>query len=376
MIFGPIVGTRCAAAAICPRAALAIAAVSKIGSPAAVPRRRIDAMIKSDHMMAKIRIAVCWLFLAMLAWLAPNDAGAAPVRLALQKTGTVAWEFDVMRRHGLDKRAGLELETIEQASPEAGKIALRGGSADVIVSDWLWVSRERSLGFKLVFYPYSSALGAVMVPAKSSIGKLADLQGKSLAVAGGPLDKSWLLLQAAAAKEGVDLKAKARIVYGAPALLAAKMQQGEMDATLNYWNFCARLEAHGFRRLVGIGDLLPQFGVSPNLSMIGYVFSESFAKAHPRDIAAFLDVTHRAKQILMTSDAEWDSIAPLTGATDAATLKAYRDRYREGIPDRPVAAEEKDAAVLYRVLARLGGEALVGPAKELVPGTFYRPTGD
>src|SRR6185312_14440799 len=150
---------------------------------------------------------------------------------------------------------------------------------------------ERSLGVKLVFYPYSSALGAVMVPAKSSIGKLADLQGKSLAVAGGPLDKSWLLLQAAAAKEGVDLKAKARIVYGAPALLAAKMQQGEMDAMLNYWNFCARLEARGFRRLAGMEDVLPQFGVSAKLPMVGYVFDESFAAAHSQAVAAFLDAT-------------------------------------------------------------------------------------
>ena len=40
----------------------------------------------------------------------------------------------------------------------------RGGSADLIVSDWLWVTRERGLGAALVFYPYSSALGAVMVP--------------------------------------------------------------------------------------------------------------------------------------------------------------------------------------------------------------------
>ena len=326
--------------------------------------------------MAKIRMAGWCLVVATLAWFAPAGAGAVPVRVALQKTGTVAWEFDVMRRHGIDKRAGLEIETVAQASPEAGKIALRGGSADVIVSDWLWVSRERSLGSKLVFYPYSHALGAVMVPAKSPIRKLADLEGTTLAVAGGPIDKSWLLLQAAAAKDGVDLKAKANIVYGAPALLAAKMQQGEMDATLNYWNFCARLEARGFRRLIGIGDLLPRFGVSPKLSMIGYVFSEDFAKAHPRTIAAFLDATRQAKHILMTSDAEWGRIAPLTGAKDAATLKAYRDRYREGIPDRPVEAEAKDSAVLYRVLAGLGGEALVGPAKELAPGTFYRPPGE
>jgi hypothetical protein len=41
------------------------------------------------------------------------------------------------RADGLDRKAGFEL-----AMPEAGKIALRGGSADVIVSDWLRVSRE------------------------------------------------------------------------------------------------------------------------------------------------------------------------------------------------------------------------------------------
>ena len=40
---------------------------------------------------------------------------------------------------------------------------------------------------------------------------------------------------------------------------------------------------------------------------------------------------------------------------------------------RPVAADAKDAAVLYRVLATLGGKELVGDAKELSPGTFYIP---
>lgn len=321
--------------------------------------------------MAKLRIVVA--ALALSGSLAMAGAAAAPLRLAVQKTGTVAWELDVMREHGLDKHAALDLQVVVQASPEAGKIALRGGSADVIVSDWLWVSRERSLGAKLVFYPYSSALGAVMVPENSPIKSLGDLQGKTLAVAGGPIDKSWLLLQAVAAKQEVDLKSKVKIVYGAPSLLAAKVQQGEMDAMLNYWNFCARLEAHGFRRLVGIEDLLPKFGVSSHLPMVGYVFTESFAKAHPETIAAFLDAARKAKEILKTSDAEWERIAPLTGARDAATLSAYRTRYREGIPDRPVEADAKDAAVLYRVLAELGGKALVGDATELAPGTFYIP---
>ena len=178
----------------------------------------------------------------------------------MQKTGTFAWELAVIRAHGLDKQADLAIEVTELASPEAGKIALRAGNADIMVSDWLWVSRERELGAKLVFYPYSSALGAVMVQASSPIKSLADLKGRKLAVAGGPIDKSWLLLQAAAKQDGIDLKSEATVVYGAPPLLAAKTLDGEMDATLNYWNFCAALEAKGFRRLVGIEEILPRLG--------------------------------------------------------------------------------------------------------------------
>src|SRR5215213_9859641 len=177
---------------------------------------------------------------------------AEALRVAVQKTGTFAWELAVIRAHGLDKQANLSVEVLELASPEAGKIALRAGNADIVVTDWLWVSRERRLGAKLAFYPYSSALGAVMTPSGSSIRNLADLKGRKLAVAGGPIDKSWLLLQGAMKQDGVDLKTQATIVYGAPALLAEKTLQGEMDATLNYWNFCANLEAKGFRRLAGM----------------------------------------------------------------------------------------------------------------------------
>jgi NitT/TauT family transport system substrate-binding protein len=311
------------------------------------------------------------LFAALLIASAPAHA-AETIRLAVQKTGTVAWELEVIRAHGLDRDAGLTLDVTALASPEAGKIALRGGSADVIVSDWLWVSRERRLGAKLAFYPYSSAVGAVMVPADSPIQTLADLRGRKLAVAGGPIDKSWLLLQAAAKLDGIDLKSEATLAYGAPPLLAQKTISGEMDAVLNYWNFCAALEAKGFRRLIGIEQLLPKLGAAGPVAMIGYVFDEAWADAHRDAVARFIAMTRAAKEILATSDAEWDKIAPLTGTTDAATLRATRDRYRDGIPRRPLAAEEADARVLYRVLATTGGAELVGPAVELDPGTYYR----
>ena len=330
----------------------------------------IDSLGKRDIMKLFTRILLA---AAILAGTSGAPSGAAEtIRLAVQKTGTFAWELAVIRAHGLDSKADLTIQVSELASPEAGKVALRSGGADVIVSDWLWVSRERGLGAKLTFYPYSSALGAVMVPNSSSIRTLADLRGRKLAVAGGPIDKSWLLLRASMKQDGIDLKSEASIAYGAPPLLAAKTLSGEMDATLNFWNFSAALEAKGFRRLAGVEDLLPKLGANGRTAMVGYVFDEAWASANRSVVARFLTMTREAKEILATSDAEWEKIAPLTGAADAATLRAYRDRYREGIPRRPIADEEADARILYRVLAAIGGQELVGPAQELDSGTFYR----
>jgi NitT/TauT family transport system substrate-binding protein len=145
-----------------------------------------------------------------------------------------------------------------------------------------------------------------------------------------------------------------------------------MDATLNYWNFCAALEAKGLRRLVGVEDVLPGFGVRGRPALVGYVFDQSWAAAKRELVTRFLAAARSAKEILATSDAEWERIAPLVGARDAAALEVYRDRYREGIPRRPIADEEADARLLYRVLTSLGGVELAGPASELDPGTFYR----
>jgi len=296
---------------------------------------------------------------------------AETIRLAVQKTGTFAWELAVIRSRGLDKDADLSLQVRELASPEAGKVALRSGDADIIISDFLWVSRERTLGAKLTFYPYSSALGGVMVPDTSAIRSLAELKGRKLAIAGGPIDKNWLLLQAELKRQKIDLKQDSTIVYGAPPLLAAAMLNGEADATVTYWNFAATLEVKGFRRIASVQDIVRNLGAKGPIAMLGYVFDESWGRENRDILARFIEVTRKAKAILSTSDAEWDRIAPLTGATDTATLHAYRDRYREGIPHRSVDDEEADARMLYRVLADIGGPDIVGPAGELDPGTFY-----
>ena len=112
----------------------------------------------------------------------------------------MAGSLPSLKAFGLDTEAKLDIDATELASTDAGKIAIQGGGADLIISDWLWVARQRAQGAKLTFYPHSSAIGAVMTK-NPAIKSVKDLAGKTLGVAGGPLDKSWLMLKAYALKE-------------------------------------------------------------------------------------------------------------------------------------------------------------------------------
>jgi NitT/TauT family transport system substrate-binding protein len=310
--------------------------------------------------------------LVLATILASSAMAAERIRLVAQKTGSLAWELDVIKQHGLDRKADLDIETLELASPEAGKIALQGGSADIIVSDWTWVARERALGNGLLYYPYLSTLGAVMAPAQSSIRDVADLKGKKLAVAGGPIDKSWLLLRALGLRSGLDLKSQATIVYGAPPLLSQKALQGETDATLTFWNFCADLEAAGQKRAIPMEDVLQRLGAEGPVALLGYVFDGAWAAHNRAALDRFLEASRQAKEILASSDTEWQRLAPRIGVSDESALAILRQRYSEGIPRRTIADEAADARALYRILADIGGADLVGPSRELDTGSFYR----
>jgi NitT/TauT family transport system substrate-binding protein len=297
------------------------------------------------------------------------------LRIGVQKTGTFAWQLDVIARHGLARENRLELDIQEFASPEASKLALNGGAVDVAVVDWLWVARERALGRPLKFYPYSTAVGAIMVKANSPIRELADIKGRSLAVAGGALDKSWLIVRAAAQRRGIDLARQTRLNFGAPPLLYEKLRQGEAEASLNFWNFCARLESQGYRRLYDVRDAEAELGLTQPVAVIGYVFSERFIAAHPGTIDRFLVAARKADQILLQSDAEWEALRPLMAAAeDQATFEAYRTIGRSTVPRRSIDDEEADARKLFRTLAQIGGAELVGPSKELDEHLYYRPS--
>ena len=114
------------------------------------------------------------------------------------------------------------------------------------VADWIWVARQRAAGKDYVSIPYSKAVGGVVVPGDSPAATLQDLAGGKVGIAGGPLDKSWLILRAYAEQEyGMDLKGGTEQVFGAPPLIFKSGLKGEVDGAINFWHFLAKMKAAG-----------------------------------------------------------------------------------------------------------------------------------
>ena len=116
---------------------------------------------------------------------------------------------------------------------------------------------------------------------------------------------------------------------------------------------------------------MEQLGVAANTPQLGWVFKEEWAAANPGLVQKLITASRATKQIMVESDAEWQRLQVLTRAENESVQKALMSRWREGVPKSWGDAERAAAAKLYLVLAELGGEKLVGSAKELVPGTFW-----
>jgi len=309
--------------------------------------------------------------LILILWASVAHAEEPAMRIGVLKFGTVSWELAVIAHHGLDRKAGFAIEEVELASNPATQIALQAGRVDAVVSDWLFVSRQRAEGADWTFFPFTTALGSVVVPASSTIHSVAELKGKRLGIAGSTIDKSWLILRVLGETEArIDLDRDTEKYFGPPPLLEEQLKAGRLDAVLTFWPSAARLEAQGYRRVLSVEDALKKLGFATRQPLVGYVVSERWAKDHAALVAGFQKARAEADAILADSDAEWEWLAPRTEAHDKAELTRLRDAFRAGIPAHWGAEERLEAERLYALLAKAGGTALVGPSPVLQPGTF------
>lgn len=310
------------------------------------------------------------LLCAALFSLSAVAAEKTVIRLGVLAFGTLEWELAALKNEKMLDGADFEIQTQTLASPQAAEVALQAGAVDMIVSDWIWTSRMRSTGADFTFYPYSNTSGALVVPANSSIKTLKDLSGKKLGIAGGELDKNWLLLQALANQQQIDLKTTTT-AFGAPPLLNQQLGQGRVDAVLNYWHFAARLEAQGYKQVLDGKAILEGLGIKQEVPSLGYVFKQSWATAHKTAVEHFLATAEQGKNKLCTSNEAWAKILPLTKADDVVTQTKLRDRYCAGRVTQWGDAEQQAAAKIYTLLRKLSNNKLTGTAETIQAGTFW-----
>ncbi|PYF12923.1 NitT/TauT family transport system substrate-binding protein [Rhodobacter viridis] len=298
-------------------------------------------------------------------------AGDLPtLTVAALEGGTVNWELDTIKHYGLDTANGFTLNVLPVAGNPAAEVALQGGEAEAIVTDWFWVARMRAEGKDFTFIPYSRAVGGLLVKPQSGIMDLADLKGKKIGIAGGPLDKSWLILRAYAQQRfNIDLAKETEQVFGAPPLIMEAALSGEVDAAINFWHFGAKMQARGMEPLVSTSDAAKALGLDPETPLLGYVFSEKLEKDKPAVVSGLRAASKAAKQLLATDDAAFARLRERMNAKSDAQYLALVAGYRAGIPvDAPV--DEAAADKMLKLMAGIGGEDLLGPVKELPPGTF------
>lgn len=294
------------------------------------------------------------------------------LRIGIQATGTVAWELAAMQTNPNFADSNFQLDVHPLANAEAGKIALQSGAVDMIVSDWIWVSRLRSTGAEFTFYPYSTTSGGLVVPAKSTIQSIKDLPNKRLGIAGGELDKNWLFLQALATKQNIKLADSVEKVFGAPPLVNEQLKQGRVDAVLTYWHFAVGLESEGYRQIMDGKAILNGLGIQESMPMIGYVFKQSWADSHKQALDEFFKASKQTREALCTSDKDWQIVAPLLKTDNPTTQAKLRQRYCEGNVTQWGEAEQKAAGQIYSLLRTLSNNQLTGEAETLSPGTFWQ----
>ncbi|MDV7269743.1 ABC transporter substrate-binding protein [Thioclava sp. A2] len=311
-----------------------------------------------------------WVGAAVLALSAGIAAAEPALKLATLEGGTVSWELDTITHYGLDEAHGFSLEVMPVAGKDASAVALLAGEVDGIVTDWFWVARMRAEGQDFRFIPYSKAVGGLMVHPESGIISLADLKGKKIGIAGGPLDKSWLILRAWAAQQGgFDLAAETEQVFGAPPLIMQAGLSGDVDAAINFWHFMAKMEAGGMTTLLPVAQAAKDLGLDPETPLLGYVLRGETVDEHPEIAKGLADASRAAKDKLSADPEAFARLRPVMNAKSDAQFEALKKGFVEGIPaNAPVDAEA--AGRMLELMAKLGGEKLVGPVTELPAGTF------
>ena len=234
-----------------------------------------------------------------------GDGGT--VRIMISPAGTMGMAPAVIKKHGFDRKHGFNLEVVSYSDQKTPTAAIQGGSAEMIVFDWLATARLRAAGTPVVgIAPFLTYVNSVVVAKDAPYKTLADLKGKRVGVQN-KTGFDWIIMQAAAQQlHKMDLGKDVEVREGAVPLLRGLIEKGDLDAT-QMWNSLApeMLASGKYRTLVSIRELTQQMAL-PTVPFLMFSMREDYARKHPGNARAFVAAYRDAAEVLLNDEKVWE----------------------------------------------------------------------
>lgn len=291
----------------------------------------------------------------------PVAPSTGVVRVGLQASGTFSWVLHAIEYYGIDDELGLEIEPVTYATKEATELALMAGDVDVTVDDFVNVVLMRSRGVPVrAVYPYTLALGGLIVRDDSDIHSIADLRGKVIGAAS-LSDKSLLILRVlATSRYGFDPQFDSETIAAAAPLMTELARRGEVDAVLPFWHFAARMIGSGeFREIATVHGMLDEMGMSSDLPNLVVLARDHMNRT---TLATFLQAMDMATERMKYDDGIWDSILAegLYSLPDVSLMGSVRDRWEASLPGQWNDAIVQGLVELVEQMVEVAGAEVVG----------------
>ncbi|MDF2837745.1 MAG: hypothetical protein K0Q63_3385, partial [Paenibacillus sp.] len=294
---------------------------------------------------------------------AAQAAELVELRLNVVSTGTQSIPAFLIERLALDEKHGFKLESVpDSGAVNANWTAFKTGKIDGMITDWISLARNVEQGDKAVaVVPFLGWGNGILVPEDSPVHSLADLKDIQVGVYN-RLAPDWLFIRAAAKQlHGFDPEKDNVVAEAAPGLLLGLMQEGKVDAALNYGDLNSMLLGMGgFKMPFEIKSIMTDIGLSTEAPFLFYTFNETFMVEHPDTVKAFAAAYKEAIEFLNSDEAIWTEIAERLKIDNETTIGLMKENARSNIFTEMTPAMEGNIGSIFDVLLQEAGEKELG----------------
>jgi NitT/TauT family transport system substrate-binding protein len=308
-----------------------------------------------------------------------DDGGRPVMRARFEHNGSPRYMLYTMKRLGLDHEHGfhLDVELVSdelEGGMETVEARLQDGDADLIDIDYISTARERAGGAEIVaFHPYGRTVGGLVAPEDTDIGGLADLSGHRIGVVR-RLDKNWILVRAACRQyHGFDPDETATPVEaGSKVGLTGMLQDGEVDAILQFWPIVPEITERGpYEEVFPVSGIVQRLAETDNRVPVStFLTSETFLAENEETVLRFKRAYRDVVDRLVAEDDLWEEVGEkLMTYDDPAIVAAVRDGWRDMVVKEWDEETVRGMNQLFEHLLEVAGAEALG-VDRIPDGTF------